>query len=148
MKKVILIVLSLIFITACSKQNEENVKDGFKKTDKYNQTIYLPTNWGVKSGIYGDHYTNFEDIILIQDIKSDMTEELKTSLNFYHPGLIKLFDELILEQKDDHYVSIITREKVKYLISKKIKNEGKDALLSIVSDTQERAYELYKQIFR
>jgi len=144
MKKIILILTCLFIFTACNK--EENVTNTeFEASNQYGESIFLPVKWAKKSGIYGDYFTDYEDIILITEVKSgEMETSIKESLNVYKPDLVSLNDNLEIKKNDDYYIGNIKGNSVNNVI---IRTLEKEKYLVIVSKTQERAYELYKKIF-
>lgn len=145
MKKIMLIVFC-IFLTACSGKTEQ--VNNFKRDDNYKTCIYLPTDWGVKSSNYGKYYSNLEDIIIINKLEKNIKDDLKQSINFYRPDLLSLNDELEITKTDDYFSSVIKNEKVIHMISKEFEDFDQKFLLTIISDKQERAYEIYKKVFR
>lgn len=164
MKKRYILVLLIMctLLISCSKDDdieknreiEENILEESKLDDYIENTrelnnIDIPKDWAYKSGMYGNYYTDFHDVILITEKNSEDKvvnyKNIIESLNFYRPDFVGIGDDIVIKNEKSNIIDGIVDSK-KYLYIK-IKEED-NSFISFFSENKEDLDALFKKVIR
>lgn len=149
MKVKYIFILSIIFmflIISCSKEAINKEYEYIEINSE--KSLRLPKNWSKKTGIYGQYYTDFESLIIINDdFDNDWEYTLLQSINFYRPDLISLNDKILNKDENSNQI-ILEGKKDIFIFSRILILKDKNYMITVLSNSKEKSHEIFEEIFK